>query len=552
MKKNISFLSSFNIQNLHNYLISNLEKDIYSIKKPEFGSFYDIAFKNIKSKKNDYLCVVWTQIEYLVRGFNKLIFYQNIDLRELIKETDQYISILKQLAKKNDHVLVFSWVLPDNETGKFLRDFTDSNGLIKNVNFLNLKIANELRDIKNIYLINSDKIISKNNSDFNPKYWYSAKIPYSQKVFQHAAYEISNILNLFLGKNIKLIILDLDNTIWGGNLGDLGWEKITLGGHSMLGEAFRDFQKKLKSLTNLGVQLAISSKNDEKNVLEALERNEEMVLKTKDFVTWKINWEDKAKNIKEIIKELNLSQENILFLDDNIRERMRVKSSLKKVQVPDLPNDPCNFSKFLSEKGYFNFNTTITLEDHNRLKFYKDEFKRKKNKENFISEDSWLKSLQTKITFQKINENNKDRIVQLLSRVNQMNLTTRRITHKELDKLKKNKKNQLLSCTLKDKYGEMGIVGFFNIEINNDKCLVKDLLLSCRAFGRSVEQSMILKIIEILKTKKINLLELKYIKTKKNKPCLTFLKKNFNEVKKNTFQLKNFKNFRIPKYISIN
>ena len=202
----------------------------------------------------------------------------------------------------------------------------------------------------------------------------------------------------------------MDNTIWGGNLGDLGWEKITLGGHSMLGEAFRDFQKKLKKLTNLGVQLAISSKNDEKNVLEALERNEEMVLKTKDFVTWKINWEDKAKNIKEIIKELNLSQENILFLDDNIRERMRVKSSLKKVQVPDLPNDPCNFSKFLSEKGYFNFNTTITLEDHNRLKFYKDEFKRKKNKENFISEDSWLKSLQTKITFQKINENNKDRI----------------------------------------------------------------------------------------------------------------------------------------------
>ena len=552
MKKNISFLSNFNVENLYNFAENKLESKEFILKKPEFGSFYDVAFKNLKSKQTDYLCVVWTQIEYLINSFNKLMYYQEINLKELEKETDHYINILKQLAKKNKHVLVFSWVLPENETGKFLRDYTDPSGLIKNINFLNTKIANKVKKIKNLYLINSDRLIGKNNSDYNPKYWYTAKIPYSQKVFEQASLEICDIINAISGRNIKLIILDLDNTIWGGNVGDRGWKKIILGGHSMIGEAYKDFQKKLKSLTNLGIQLAISSKNDEEVALEAIEKNEEMILKKKDFVTWKINWEDKALNIKKIIKELNLTESNVLFLDDNIRERQRVKKSLKDIRVPELPSDPCNFSKHLSELGCFNLSTSVTSEDKKRIKFYKDNFERKKNRDNFLSEEKWLKSLQTKIIFREIDQNNIERIIQLLSRVNQMNLTTRRISYKDLEKLRKSKNNHMLCCALKDRYGEMGIIGFFNLELKKNKGLVKDLLLSCRAFGRGVEKSIIVKIIQILSVKNIQHLELRYVKTNKNKPCFDFLKQNFYQVKKNIFQLKNFKNFKLPNYISVN
>ena len=140
----------------------------------------------------------------------------------------------------------------------------------------------------------------------------------SQKVFENAANELNKIIHAFEGKNKKLIIVDLDNTLWGGVLGDLGWKKINLGGHNIEGEAFRDFQTNLKSFKNRGIQLAICSKNEEKNALEALEKNPNMILKKKDFATWRINWEDKAKNISEMVKELNIGLQSVVFFDDSM------------------------------------------------------------------------------------------------------------------------------------------------------------------------------------------------------------------------------------------
>ena len=549
MKKEIELLSNFNLDLLYNFLGNEINKKKYILKKPQYGQFYEKAFKIINSREKKHLCVVWSQIEKIISNFEKLVNYENIQFNQLRKEVNQYISVIKQLSKKSEHLIVLSWILPDYAKGKYLKDLTSDLGLSKNLNFINDQVANSLKKLKNISFINSKFILEQNNSDFNPKYWYAAKIPFSQKVFEVASIKIQKIIDSLQGKYIKLIIIDLDNTIWGGTIGDKGWQNIILGGHSVNGEAFQDFQKKLKALNRLGIQLAISSKNDEKVAINGITKNKNMILKKNDFATWRINWQDKAKNINEIIKELNLTNDSVLFIDDNINERERVKKAIKDIKVPNWPNDPCSYVKSLSDLDYFNYSNELTEEDLSRTRYYKQNIKRKKIKDTFVSEDKWLKSLNTKVIFKKIDKSNLQRILQLVNRTNQMNLSTRRLNQVQLNTLKNNKNNLSLSCKVEDKFGEMGIVGFFNVEIKNKKASVKDFILSCRAFGRGIEDTMIYQISKLLIKKKIFFLELKYKKTEKNKPCFLFLEKKFNKTSDKVFFSNKLRNYKIPNHI---
>ena len=448
MKKSIKLISDFNLDTYYNFLNQKINNKKYKLIKPNFGLFFDSCFEVINSKNKNHIIFVWTTISGVIKSFNSLINNENINLKKLQKEVDEYINIIKQLSTKTEYLIINSWSLPENVRGKYLNDYTDDMGLSKNISLINLKISNELKKQKNIIFLNMNFWIKNYNSDYNPKLWYAAKIPYSQKVFENAANELNKIIHAFEGKNKKLIIVDLDNTLWGGVLGDLGWKKINLGGHNIEGEAFRDFQTNLKSFKNRGIQLAICSKNEEKNALEALEKNPNMILKKKDFATWRINWEDKAKNISEIMTELNLPNDAAVFIDDSISERERVKSSLKGIVVPDWPKDPCHYvSKLLSLDGLSVQH--LTYEDKNRTKFYQDEKIRKKNKEKFISHEKWLSTLKTKVFFEKGNEKNKKRILQLINKTNQMNLTTRRISESTLDKLINSKNSHLFSCKVK-------------------------------------------------------------------------------------------------------
>ena len=551
MKQNINIFSDFNTEILYNFLEQKLDKKLFKINKPIFGFFYENLFKFTKNKKKSHLSVVWTKVDSVVNSFNKILDYEKVNYKTLIKETDIYINLIKQLSHNSNHVLVFSWTLPQFSKGKFLNDFTDETGITKNLNILNKRVADSLKKYKNISFLNTNYITDGNDTDYNPKLWFLAKIPFTQKIFELASEEIFKIIKITKGQFIKLIVLDLDNTLWGGNVGDLGWQKINLGGHNALGEAFIEFQKKLKALNNLGVQLAISSKNDEKKAMAAISKNKNMILKQKNFISWRINWRDKAKNIKDILKELNLSAENVLFLDDNLRERMRVKKGIKGINVPDLSDGPFFYASILMNSGNFDFSKNITTEDLKRTQYYKDNSKRVKLKEKLISEENWLRSLNTRVSFKKLDNSNFDRILQLILRVNQMNLTTRRLSQKNFIDLRKKSNNYLICCDLKDRFGEMGTIGFFNLEIKNNVAVVKDFLLSCRAFGRDIEKSMIFKMTQIIKSKKISQLELNYVKTKKNSPCLYFLKKNFKSLKKNKFILNDINNFKLPRHLTI-
>ena len=550
MKKNIRLISDFNLDTYYNFLNQKIDSKKYKLYRPNFGLFYDNCFEIINSKNKNYIVFMWSTIDGVIKNFRSLMINENINLKSLYKEVDEYINIAKQLATKTDYLIINSWSLPENSRGKYLNDYTDDMGLSRNINLINTKISDQLRKQKNIIYFNIDFWTKHYNYNYNPKLWYAAKIPFSQKVFEVAAEELSKIVKAFEGQNTKLIILDLDNTLWGGTLGDLGWKKINIGGHNMEGEAFKDFQLKLKGFKNLGIQLAICSKNDEKNALNAIEKNPNMILRKKDFATWRVNWDDKAKNVNEIISELNLTNDSVVFIDDNISERERVKMSIKGITVPDWPKDPCQYvAKLQSLSG---FNTKhLTYEDKNRTKFYHDEKIRKKNQEKFISYEKWLSSLKTKVYFEKGNEKNKKRILQLINKTNQMNLTTRRISETILDKLIKDKDCYLFSCKVEDKFGDMGLVGVVSFKLFSNKIVVIDFILSCRAFGRSIEKLMLLKIIQVFKRKNIDNITFKYLKTQKNKLCLDFLKKNLETEKNNIFVYRKKNKFTYPKFLKI-
>ena len=291
--------------------------------------------------------MIWSRIEGIIKEFDSLINYNDISYRKLDEEVNNYINVLKELSKKTNNLIVISWTLPYLARCQYLKDLSDDSGVSKNLNKINLQISEKLKKISNIFFLNIEFILQNNYHPYNLKLWYTSKIPFNNQVFELAADEFVGIINSFEGKSKKLLILDLDNTLWGGEVGELGWENINLGGHNFAGEAFVDFQKKIKSFKNKGIQLAIISKNEEDIALNVFKKNKEMILNIKDFVTWRINWEDKAKNLIEITKELNISNDSVVFIDDNIAERERIKSTLPEVLVPNWPEDPSFYAEEL-------------------------------------------------------------------------------------------------------------------------------------------------------------------------------------------------------------
>ena len=550
MKKEIQLISDFNLSLFFNYLNNKIDKKKYKLNKPNYELFVSSCYKTINSSKKNHLIFVWNRVEETLNEFSNLINCENFSPTKLKKEIKKYTDLLIELSKKTDHLLVTSWTLPHLYRGEYLKDWTSEKGLSKNLNIINSEVGEKLKKKSNIHFFNVDFFFQNNFESFNPKLWYATKTPYNNKIFETAAEELNQIIQSFSVPSRKLLILDLDNTLWGGIVGEIGWKNVNLGGHDYTGEAYVDFQKKIKILKKKGIQLAIISKNDEKNALDVFEKNKQMVLSLKDFTAWRINWNDKAKNLLEITKELNLSTDSCVFIDDNVNERNRIKTSLPDVLVPDWPDDPSFYSNALLKLNCF-YSRGITKEDNLRTKFYKDEKKRETTKTLFESHSDWLKSLSIKITSKNIDSVNKTRSLQLINKTNQMNLITRRLTEEQIDKIMNDKNKMIKTFSVSDKLGDMGLIGLYTIEHTKKGINVLDFILSCRAFGRSIENYMAQTIIQLAKKKRVRNIKFNYLKTKKNNPALIFL--NFLKLKKinnKSFIYNNYK-IDVPKHLNI-
>lgn len=380
------------------------------------------------------------------------------------------------------------------------------------------KRLKEFNFSKRLIVIDFVSLVSRYGYEtlYDNRLWYLGRIKFGERGFQVLSNLCLLYIQAYFGKSKKVLILDLDNTIWGGIIGEDGVKGIKIGEEG-IDRAYRDFQRLIKSLTNRGILLAICSKNNLADVKDVFEKNEFMVLKEDDFVATKINWENKTENIKEISTVLNLGFDSFVFIDDNPFEREMVKKELPQVVVPEFPKDPADLSQWFIDLSFAHFNNVIiTNEDRQRTEIYQADTKRKEMVENATTIEDFYSSLEMKAKVKIDNKEDIKRIAQLTQRTNQFNLTTRRYTENEILDLMNRQDWMVLTLDLNDRFGPNGIVSILIIKADKGISYIDTFLLSCRVIGRTIEHAFIWFLIETLREMGVEKLISEYIPTKKN------------------------------------
>lgn len=357
---------------------------------------------------------------------------------------------------------------------------------------------------------------------YSPSAWYSGRVPWSMEGQRAIGEEILRLWNVTHSPRKKVLLLDLDNTLWGGVIGEDGASGIKLG-QSGLGAAYRDFQKRLKELRERGTLLAIVSKNNHEDVMEVLNNHPDMILRADDFAIIKANWLPKAENIIEIANELNLGADSFVFVDDNPVEREAVKIALPEIAVPDFPAHPALLPEFGRSIGKKYFTAlSISEEDLFKTRAYQAESRRKNEAKNFINLADFLKSLDMRLTVREVQKGDIPRAAQLAQKTNQFNLTTRRYTEKDIGQMLTDSIWKLFKASLEDKYGDFGVIALCFAKIDNKKANLDTFLMSCRAMGRGVEEAFLASIENHLRGMGVKEIYGQYIPTRKNKPVENF------------------------------
>ncbi len=343
------------------------------------------------------------------------------------------------------------------------------------------------------------------------KYYFTSQLAFSAKLAADFKGWFEDVRNQLTLKRKKCIVLDLDNTLWGGILGEDGIEGIKIGG-DYPGKAFLYFQKSLVELSKSGVILAVCSKNNEGDVKECWAKNPYNILNEKYISAYRINWNNKADNIKEIADELNIGLDSLVFIDDSPVERELVRQTLPAVTVPEFPEQPYNLPIFMEKltNKYFKV-YSLTEEDRNKTEEYKANARRATEQQKFADMDSFIRSLGIRLKIQSANTMNISRIAQMTQKTNQFNLTTRRYTESDLNTMLSDGA-KIWCLSVSDKFGDSGITGC--IIVKNSE--IDEFLLSCRILGKGIENVFITQILNLLKGDGPVELKASYIPTAKN------------------------------------
>jgi FkbH-like protein len=383
------------------------------------------------------------------------------------------------------------------------------------------------------------------------KYYFLAQIPFNPKIFSVFNKWFSHQLEIINMCRKKCIVVDLDNTIWSGILGEDGINGIKIGGEYP-GNVFHIFQEYLFELSRIGIILTICSKNNEDDVLSVWEHHPEMVLHRHDFVTYRINWNNKAENIRDIARELNIGMDSMVFIDDSPSERELVKQMLPQVSVPDFPEQPYLYPEFMKELTENYFSTyNLTDEDIVKTRQYNENTDREYYKEQFVDINSYLRNLNIALMVEKLNKFNITRFAQMTQKTNQFNLTTHRYTELDIQLLADNG-CWVHGLRVKDKFGDNGLTGLMIIKIDGETACIDTFLLSCRILGKGIEDVFIVFMLLKLKTAGMKKVIASFIKTAKNGQVENFFEKtgfeiteSFDDYKKYELLLENKKEYFI-------
>ncbi len=529
-------------------------------------------------------------------GFNLNIFeadYNQVDSQILNQESDLYISnpeiIILHLStnallekynhQKSNHVnfaedileLIDSYynsINSNSDADLIFYNFPEINDSIYG-NFSNKFEGSFLFQLRKLNFLIIDKY--KNNTDFlicdistiqnqigkqiffNNREYVNSSMVFSIESIPNVAKFTVDIISSIKGVINKCLILDLDNTLWGGVIGDDGIENIKIGGYGV-GKSYYNFQKWIKKLKNRGVILAVCSKNTDNIAREPFLNHPEMVLTIDDISVFVANWDDKVNNIIKIKNILNIGYDSMIFLDDNPFERNLVRENIKEIKVPELPKNPEDYLDYLCSINLFETNV-ISKEDKKRTIMYQNEATRSESKNQFSDLNEYLESLNMKSKIDLFNSFNIARISQLSQRSNQFNLRTIRYTEDEVLSLSKSNNHFCFSYSLEDKFGHNGIISVVIIEKLNKALFIDTWLMSCRVLKRGMELFILNNIVEIAKKNNFDTILGEFIPTKKN----VIVKNHYKDLgfKKGKYWELNVKNFTpkkcfIQKKIDIN
>jgi FkbH-like protein len=494
---------------------------------------------------------VWTRPDAVSPTFRALLEDAEIDESRVMAEVDAFADAVVASASATRVALVASWVLAPWRRGLGMRELR--RGPASMLMRMNLRLAEKMERAPNAFVLDAQRWLAvARDGAVDPKLWHAGKIGFTSDVLAEAALDVRAAVRGATGASKKLVVVDLDDTLWGGIVGEIGWEQLKLGGHDADGEAFVELQRKLVALTRRGIALAVVSKNEESVALEAMRSHPAMVVRPDMLASHRIDWNDKADNILRIAEELNLGLQSIVFIDDSPSERARVREALPEVFVPEWPRDPAHYARALESLRCFDA-PVASREDRDRNAMYATERRRLALRAEMPSLDAWIATLDLVVRLARLDASNVARATQLLNKTNQMNLRTRRMSEGELTAWASDPRHETWVASVTDRFGDAGLTGLFGIACAGDanEASLADWVLSCRVMGRRVEDAMLFAAARRARARGARELVIEPLVTAKNKPCRDFFERAGLAKKRDAWSIDLHDVPRAPAHVSI-
>ena len=452
----------------------------------------------------------------------------------IMQKITMYWDLIAQHSKANILQMNFTEI-DDKALGNY--SCKADSAFVYQIRKLNFMLAEAMEQRKNVYPIDllSVQIQLGTAAFYDAPLYYNAKMTVSTDALPYVAKAVIDVQKALAGRIKKCVILDLDNTLWGGVIGDDGMDNIEIGELGR-GHVFTDFQRWLKQLKECGIILCVCSKNNEDTAKKPFEEHDEMILRLSDIALFVANWEDKASNIRLIQKTLNIGMDSMVFIDDNPFERNLVRQMIPDIEVPELPEDPALYLGYLQEQNYFE-TASFTGAGSDRTKLYQAEFERTKLMMSFESIDGYLESLEMIGEAKPFEESKFSRIAQLTQRSNQFNLRTIRYTDADIQSIASDPNYITLYYTLRDKFGDHGLVGVIIMKKKNeDELFIDTWLMSCRVLKRGMEEYIVNCFMREAKNRGFKRVYGEYIPTPKNAMVKDIYKTmGFEEISENNY-----------------
>jgi len=390
---------------------------------------------------------------------------------------------------------------------------------IQEINAGLVAIAHE---VEGVYILDYDGLMARHGRLrwHDERKWATARMPIAAECLNHLAEEWLRFIHPLAGKTCKALAVDLDNTLWGGVIGEDGVEGIEVGS-GYPGAAYGSLQRAILDLYQRGIILAVCSKNDPETALEALARHPGMLLRPQHFGAFRINWTDKAQNLQEIVAELNIGTDALAFLDDNPAERERVRTALPEVTVIELPDDPMEYAQALRNSPVFE-RLSLSREDRKRGKYYGQQRERTQLRTELPSVEDFYRSLEQVVEVGPVTGGRIARVAQLTQKTNQFNTTTRRYTEQQIAEMIGSPDHCVYGLSVSDRFGDSGLVGIAVLRLCGNVCEIRTFLLSCRVIGRTVETAFLSCLVNKARAWGAEYMSGWFVPTQKNGPASAF------------------------------